>query len=97
MIGHYEFSAILTEIYDIFCFTINDKFCLYFVNYLFEQDFRHYLSKEDSNQATSYIHFWDWGPKSGANWVVTNKPNDGTSQGIESANVEYGVVTELFV
>ena len=53
---------------------------------------RYYYSKEDSNQATSYIYYWDWGPNSGANWVVTNNPNDGTSRGIESANVEYGVV-----
>ena len=53
---------------------------------------RYYYSKEDSNQATSYIYYWDWGPNAGANWVVTNNPNDGTSRGIESANVEYGAV-----
>ena len=33
-----------------------------------------------------------WGLNSGANWVVTNNPNDGTSRGIETANMEFRVV-----
>lgn len=40
----------------------------------------------------SFIYYWDWGPNRGANWVITNDPQDGSNRGIESANVEYGVV-----
>ena len=29
IIGHYKFFAIITEIYDIFCFAINDRVCHY--------------------------------------------------------------------
>lgn len=38
----------------------------------------------------SFIYYWDWGPNSGCNWVVTNDADDGNNRGIESANVEYG-------
>ena len=52
---------------------------------------RYFYRKEDRDEATSYIYYWDWGPNSGANWVVTNNPRDGSSRGIESAHVENGV------
>lgn len=50
---------------------------------------RFYYSKEDGSR--NFIYYWDWGPNNGANWVVTNRINDGSNRGIESANVEYGV------
>lgn len=36
-----------------------------------------------------YIYYWDWGPNSGANWLIGSDP-DGVSRGIESENVETG-------
>ena len=51
---------------------------------------RYYYRKEDGS--ANFIYYWDWGPNQGANWVMTNNPNDGSSRGIESANVEYNVV-----
>ena len=41
-------------------------------------------------QGGSFIYYWDWGPNRGANWVVTNDPQNGNNRGIESPNVEYG-------
>ena len=36
-----------------------------------------------------FAYYWDWGPNSGANWLVSSN-SDGTNRGIESDNVETG-------
>ncbi len=36
-----------------------------------------------------FIYYWDWGPNSGANWLISSN-SDGTNRGIESDNVETG-------
>ena len=38
---------------------------------------------------TGYIYYYDWGPNSGANWMISELPN-GSLRTIESPNVESG-------
>ena len=37
-----------------------------------------------------YIHYFDWGPNSGANWMVSRNFPNGNLRSIESFNVEPG-------
>ena len=37
-----------------------------------------------------YIHYFDWGPNSGTNWMVTRNFPNGNLRSIESFNVEPG-------
>ena len=59
MIGHYEFSAILTELYDIFCFAINDKFY-------------HYISFKCSSRSPILPTILVQSLKVSGTWVMTN-------------------------
>ena len=36
-----------------------------------------------------FIYYWDWGPNSGSNWLISSDA-EGTNRGIESDNVETG-------
>ena len=41
------------------------------------------------NIGHGYIYYYDWGPNSGTNWMISSMPN-GRSRNIESHNVEPG-------